>query len=251
MTRTGAGFDLREETVVVTGAAGGIGAGVARVLTEAGARVLLADLPGEGLAATARELDQPWHSVDVTDEDSVRSLAEDAVADLGRITGLVNCAGVLTIAPMVDLPVQDWDRVMAVNARGVFLVSKHIARHMRDNGRGAIVNLSSASGRQGDPGYSHYSASKFAVIGFTQAIAAELAPYGVRANSICPGLVATPMLDGVLAAAGTDLDTLTGRDQLLPQAQSPRDIGEAAAFLLGAPAITGQALNVDGGYRLN
>lgn len=244
-------FDLSGETAIVTGAAGGIGTGVAELLVASGARVILADRDHGAVQSTAAKLGCSGMQVDVTSEDSVRALIESSVAELGSISVLVNCAGLLTSALLTDLPAEDWDRVMAVNTRGVYLCSKYAAQHMKQRGRGNIVNLSSASGRQGDAGYSHYSASKFAVIGFSQAIAAELADSGIRVNSICPGLVDTQMLDDVIRAEATELSALTERDQLIHEPQRPYDIALAVAFFISSPAITGQALNVDGGFRFN
>jgi len=232
---------LAGRTALVTGAARGIGLGIAQELAEAGATVVAADVDEEG----ARDAVQAFGSavyLDVTDPASAKRALRDTQADL-----VVNAAGVLSVSRVADLDVAEWDRVLAVNARGVFVVSQAALPGMIDRGGGAIVNVSSVSGKDGEPTLAHYSASKFAVIGFTQALAKEVASLGIRVNAVCPGVVRTPMIEQVTGAWNRTADELAEELQLIKTPQHPREIGAAVVFLAVMPSITGQAINVDGG----
>jgi meso-butanediol dehydrogenase/(S,S)-butanediol dehydrogenase/diacetyl reductase len=209
--------------------------------------VLIADVDGVAAATTASELGALHADVDVTNLESVAALADRAISDLTRVDILVNAAGILTVSTALEMAVEDWDRVMAVNARGTFLCCQAFGRHMVKAGGGCIVNMASIAGKKGDPSLSHYSASKFAVIGFTQSLAAELAEFNVRVNSVCPGAVDTPMMRDLAKAWGSTVELVASRYQLIKRPQEPREIGHAVVFLATAPSITGQAINVDGG----
>jgi meso-butanediol dehydrogenase/(S,S)-butanediol dehydrogenase/diacetyl reductase len=238
---------------VVTGAARGIGLGIARELLRAGARVVLADVSGDAVREAAGGLGEGAYDevVDVTDAGSVEALRDAAVRRLGRISVLVNNAGVLSVAPVLEMAVEEWDRVMAVNARGVFLCSRSFARHMVDSGGGSIINMASIAGKRGDAMLAHYSASKFAVVGFTQSLAMELAEHQVRVNAVCPGAVATPMLEELAERWHTSVTAMARDGQLIKEPQDAREIGAAVVFLATMPSITGQAINVDGGSVFN
>jgi meso-butanediol dehydrogenase/(S,S)-butanediol dehydrogenase/diacetyl reductase len=215
--------------------------------------VVLADISAEAVRDAAAALGDGAYPevVDVTDPDSVEALRDASVTHLGRVSVLVNNAGVLSVAPVLELAVEEWDRVMAVNARGVFLCSKSFASHMVDNGGGSIISMASIAGKRGDPTLAHYSASKFAVVGFTQSLAMELAEHGVRVNAICPGAVATPMLEGLAQHWHTSVKALTQDGQLIKVPQDASEIGAAVVFLATMPSITGQSINVDGGSVFN
>jgi meso-butanediol dehydrogenase / (S,S)-butanediol dehydrogenase / diacetyl reductase len=247
----GAGESLADQVAIITGGAGGIGRGIGEELLAVGMRVLLADRDEAGVSAVAAEIGAAHAPVDVRDPLSVQHLFTAAVERFGQVNLLVNNAGMLTTAPVIELPVEDWDRVMEVNARGVFLCSQAAVRHMVSRGTGNIVNISSISGRRGDPGLSHYSASKFAVIGFSQALAGEVAEHGIRVNAVCPGLVDTSVLRNWTAAHATTPQETAGVYQLIKRPQTAREIGRAVVFLASMPSITGQALNVDGGTILS
>ena len=226
---------LHPTTALVTGGSKGIGAGVATVLRSQGVRVITAARSGADIA------------VDVADPASVDALRQ-AVADrFGSLDLLVCSAGTLSVARVVDLDPDEWDRVMAVNARGVFLCARAFAPGMCERRRGSIVNVASIAGKRGEVTLAHYAASKFAVIGFTQALAAELAPFGVRANCVCPGVVASEMMDGLARSWGETSSAVARRFQLLPEPQTVEEIGEAVWFLACSRSITAQAINVDGG----
>jgi meso-butanediol dehydrogenase/(S,S)-butanediol dehydrogenase/diacetyl reductase len=238
----------------VTGAARGIGAAIAARIASAGARVAVVDLDEAAAADTAARLDGEGHAglrADVADPASVDALRAEALAALGSVDLLVNNAGVLSVAPVAELSWAEWNRVMTVNAGGTFLCAKAFAAHMTERGSGSIVNIASIAGRRGDPTLAHYSASKFAVIGFTQALAQELAGGGVTVNAVCPGTVATPMMRELAGSWGESVERVAARVQAQGRPQQPEEIGDAVVFLACMPAITGQALNVDGGAVFN
>lgn len=164
-----------------------------------------------------------------------------------RIDILANVAGVLSISQVADLTVQEWDRIFAVNTRGTFLVAKATLPGMIAAGKGSIVNISSAAGKDGVAGSAHYSASKFAVVGFTQSLAKEVAEFGVRVNAVCPGVVKTQMIADVAAAWETSAEAMVNDWQLIKRPQEAREIGAAVVFLTVMTSMTGQSVNVDGG----
>lgn len=238
---------LDGRTAVVVGGAGDIGRGIVAELTGAGAKVLVADLEGERLTQMAGELGVLTAPVDITDRDSVEALARRAHDELGDVDVLVNGAGVLTVGTVVDTTPEEWDRVMAINAGGVFLATRAFLPRMIAARKGAIVSISSINGKQGMAELSAYSASKFAVVGFTQSLAYEVGRYGITVNAICPGVVQTRMLDDLLAESGRSVDEELAELQIIQRTQTPREIGAAVVFLAAMPSITGQAVNVDGG----
>jgi len=244
------GQPLVGKTALVTGAGRGIGLGVAQELAAAGARVLAADLdPGTArqTAASLGEGAAGHFQVDVADPSSVEQLIAAIAAAGERIDVLANVAGVISMATVADLPVEDWDRIMAVNARGTFLVAKAVLPAMIEAGAGAIVNISSAAGKDGVAGGAHYSSSKFAVVGFTQSLAKEVAQFGIRVNAVCPGVVPTHMIAEVGAAWQMSTDQMVTQWQLIHRPQDAREIGAAVVFLVVMTSMTGQSINVDGG----
>jgi meso-butanediol dehydrogenase/(S,S)-butanediol dehydrogenase/diacetyl reductase len=245
----GRGRPLDGMTALVTGAGRGIGRGVAEELVAAGAHVVAADIDLAAAQETSERLGDSSEAadVDVRDPASVERLLRSVTGTGRRIDILANVAGVLTISPVIDLPVQDWDRVMGVNARGVFLMCRAALPGMIDSGGGAIINISSAAGKDGVAMAAHYSASKFAVIGFTQSLAKEVAEFGIRVNAVCPGVVRTPMIDDVATAWKTSVDAMVTQWQLIKRTQDAREIGAAVVFLALMPSMTGQSINVDGG----
>lgn len=247
-------------TAILTGAAGGIGRATARALAAAGHRVALLDVDEAGLAETASGDGTYWPiRTDVTDaasvQDAVRQVTEQwAVPDV-----VVNAAGISTMAWLPDVTEQDWDRMMAVNAKGTFLVIKATLPAMMRRRSGSIVNIASVAGIEGAELLSHYSASKFAVVGLTQSVAKEAAPYGVRINAVCPGLIKTPMQDREVIweaeLTGTTPDQVrAGYVAMTPLARigTAQDVARLVRFLADdhSDFITGQSIHVDGGLRM-
>ena len=193
---------LSGRVALVTGAASGIGAGIARGFAAEGADLALVDLVEESAAApvldAARELGArvSYHRADVSDETRVRAMAAEAVDAHGRVDVLVNNAGIFTQSLLEDMPVADWDRVLAVNLRGTFLCTRVLIEPMLERGWGRVINIASQLGQIGGTEVVHYSASKGAVIAFTKALAREVARRGVLVNAIAPGPIQTPLLDG-------------------------------------------------------
>jgi meso-butanediol dehydrogenase / (S,S)-butanediol dehydrogenase / diacetyl reductase len=232
----GRGRPLDGMTALVTGAGRGIGRGVAEELVAAGAHVVAADIDLAAAQETSERLGDSSEAadVDVRDPASVERLLRSVTGTGRRIDILANVAGVLTISPVIDLPVQDWDRVMGVNARGVFLMCRAALPGMIDSGGGAIINISSAAGKDGVAMAAH-------------SLAKEVAEFGIRVNAVCPGVVRTPMIDDVATAWKTSVDAMVTQWQLIKRTQDAREIGAAVVFLALMPSMTGQSINVDGG----
>jgi meso-butanediol dehydrogenase/(S,S)-butanediol dehydrogenase/diacetyl reductase len=256
---------LAGQVAIVTGSAQGIGAGIATTLGHCGATVVIADLNGDKAAEQAKELGNLGITAigvehDVTDTASSDALVQTVTAEFGRIDVLVNNAGISGRVPLAEMDDRAWDLMIGVNLTGVQRTTRAVVPIMQAQRSGSIVSISSVVGRSGKANMTHYSASKFGVVGFTQALAHELAPYAVRVNAICPGIVRTAMWDAELAeiVEATGVTTEEAWDGALTtvplrRPQTPEDIGYAAAFLsshIGAN-ITGQALNVDGGFDMH
>jgi len=192
---------LAGQVALVTGAASGIGAGISVAFASEGADVILVDLaePSAAAGVLAAVRDQGREALyvqaDVSDEDSVAAMAQAALARFGRVDILVNNAGIFTQSLLEDMPVADWDRVIAVNLRGPFLCSRALLGQMLERGSGRIINIASQLGQIGGSEVAHYSASKAGVIGLTKALAREVAHRGVLVNAIAPGPIVTPLLD--------------------------------------------------------
>jgi meso-butanediol dehydrogenase / (S,S)-butanediol dehydrogenase / diacetyl reductase len=270
-------MDLKGKNAIVTGAARGIGRGIALKLAEAGANIALVDMgnPADptltyNLAAQS-ELLKTVEEVksrgvkavpilaDVTIFADCQRMAADTAAALGGVDILVNNAGIIAIGPVEEFGEEQWDRVMAVNAKGPFLCAKACIPHLKRNREGAIINTASIAGKTGFGGVSAYCASKFAVVAFTQALAEELGPANIRVNAVCPGILRTAMWTDVLnkipgflgAGEGDNLSIFAATRTHLHREQTPDDIGEAVVFLAKADNITGVALNVAGGAEVH
>ena len=248
-------LSLENAVALVTGAGSGIGLATARAFAEAGAGVALADANEDAVRAVAERLTSDGHQAiavrcDVTDEAEVAATVQRAVSAFGRLDAAFNNVGVHCPATeTADANGDDFDRVGAVNVRGVWNCMKHELRHMRAQGSGAIVNCSSQSGLVGIAGLGTYTASKHAVIGLTKAAALEYAPRGIRINAVCPGTTDTPMVAGVLAR---DPARMTAVIDAIPLGRMgrPEEIASAVLWLCspGASFVIGHALVVDGGY---
>ena len=258
-----ASLPLAGKAAIVTGGARGIGKGIVLELARAGADVLIADLLEDAMQATAAEVRALGRRaltrrVDVTDAAQVQAMVDQAVAGLGGLDILVNCAGVISIHPVAELTERDWDFVMGVNAKGTFLGCRAALGAMRAQKSGRIINVASIAGKEGFPNLAHYSASKFAVVGFTNALAKEVALDGITVNAICPGIVRTFMWDRLADEwknEGESVEDSWARHQLslIPQgrAQTPQDMGRMALFFATMNNVTGQSVNVDGGFTFH
>ena len=244
-------------TAVVTGAAGGIGLGVAQALAAAGHRVALLDNQGELVAKSAAELASTGatvvsHEVDVTDQASVHSALDEVRAAFGPITIMATSAGVAEFCPITDLTIEKWERMLGINLTGTFHCLQAVVPDMIEAKWGRMVTISSSSAQSGAPKMAHYVASKGGVIGLTKALAMELAEHGITVNTIPPTLVDTPMVE-----TWTATGDFPGIDVIAPltplrRAGTPEDIGSAAAYLCSDAGgfITGQLIGVNGGMYI-
>lgn len=246
---------------VVTGGGRGIGAATARALASAGARVIVSARSVEQIEAVESELRQAGHEVwaiacDVTDTEQVAALAKQSRELVGPVQILVNNAGIASSAPLKHLTLEEWNRLLAVNATGPFLCTQAFMPGMLETGWGRVINVASVAGKIGAPYISGYCASKHALVGFTRAVAAEVAAKGVTVNAVCPGYVDTPMTEQSVAniAAKTGLSESEAREHLDSASPQNRLIeSEEVAYLIAslcepaAKGINGQAIVLDGG----
>jgi NAD(P)-dependent dehydrogenase (short-subunit alcohol dehydrogenase family) len=237
--------DFTGHHAIVTGAASGIGAALTAALAEAGAEVTAFDrqLPAPG---EARD-NVVFHRLDVSDESEVAALVAEVAAGR-RVTDLFNIAGVGSTTTALETDVEDWDRVFAVNARGTFLLCKHVIPLLIAGGGGSVVNMGSIAGLVGLRGRAAYCASKGAVIALTRALAVDHVADGVRVNCVCPGTVDSPWVRRLVEDAGESLDALRAR-QPMGRLGTPEEIAAAALYLAGdgAAFATGTVLTIDGG----
>lgn len=236
---------LQDKVAIVTGGAQGIGLAIAERMFEAGATVVIGDRQSVS--------DARFHclQLDVSDEASVMDFVQTTVEDLGPPSILVNNAGILTGTPLTLQSVGEWDRVMAVNLRGPFLMAKHVAPHMRPENEPAIVNIGSIEAISGNPNHSAYMASKAGVHGLTVSMSIDLGPLGIRANAIAPGWINTD-INRVYTESLPDQDLVARQlADLHPVGRigDPSDIGDVAVWLASAQSrfVTGQIIRVEGG----
>ena len=241
---------LDDKVAIVTGGARNIGAVYARALAAEGARVVVADvLDGADAARSIRDAGGQAVAVeaDVSREDDTLRMAQAAVDAFGRIDVLVNNAAIylsINRRPFYEISAEEWDRVTAVNIKGVFLCAKAVLPHMRDQGGGRIINISSNTVMAGTPNFLHYVASKAALIGMTRSMARELGEYGINVNAIAPGLVEHEgqTVPPEISASRVDARSIKRR-------QVPQDLTGAVLYLASSDSdfVTGQTLVVDGG----
>ena len=252
-------MQLENKVAIVTGGNRGIGVGIVRSLADAGADLVIAARNAEQCEQVAAEVRAGGRKAiavgtDVTQADQVLALFDRTVAEFGGFDILVNNSGVLSISNVEELSEADFDQVMAVNVKGVFLCSKAAIPHLKSRGAGRIINVSSVAGKCGFPGTAHYCASKYAVNGFTNALAKELALDNITVNAICPGIVWTHMWEQLADHhAGPDESReeswLRAQKRMIPQgrSQTVEDMGALAVYFATQPNVTGQCWNVDGG----
>jgi 3-oxoacyl-[acyl-carrier protein] reductase len=245
---------LDDHVVIVTGAGQGIGKAAAMHLATLGATVVAADINGDNAYRVARELGRQGLSglavkVDVSSEASVSHLVGTVLQEYGRIDVLFNNAAVfssLKMQPIEDISVEDWDHVMAVNLRGLFLCCRAVVPPMKSKGKGKIINVSSSTFFLGRPRYLHYVTSKGGVVGFTRALARELAGSGITVNAIAPGSVQTEIKRETVTPAQVEAVV---RERCVQRVETPEDLMGALAFLASSASdfISGQTILVDGG----
>ncbi|WP_285723912.1 SDR family NAD(P)-dependent oxidoreductase [Psychromicrobium xiongbiense] len=242
---------LTGKRVVVTGGARGIGAAICRRLSHEGAQVAVIDRLTDLGGVLAAEIGGTFHRADLSDVEQTRGAVAGAIDALGGIDVLVNNAGILRFAPLLEISAEDWDLMFMINTRPMLLTTQVAARAMIESGtRGTIINLASMAGKTGGAGQAHYAASKAAVIALTRVTALELGAHGITANCLCPGYVLTEM----------GADTRTPEDVALWSSYSPlgrlaepEDVSSVVAFLASPDAayLTGQAVNVTGGMVMH
>ncbi len=242
---------MKDKTAIVTGGARGIGEAIARGLAREKANVILWDVMGDAADATAKAIADEFgvkatgRAVDITDGTAVDEATKAAVAEAGQIDILVNNAGITRDNLLIRMKEEDWDLVLKINLKGVFLCTKAVGRYMCKARTGAIVNIASVVGVMGNPGQANYSASKAGVIGLTKTSAKEFAGRGVRVNAVAPGYIETPMTDKLTEE---QQDMMKGMIPLKAFGQ-PEDVAKAVLFFASDDAcyVTGQTLCVDGG----
>jgi NAD(P)-dependent dehydrogenase (short-subunit alcohol dehydrogenase family) len=249
-------ISFENQVALITGAASGLGLATAKAFAEAGASVVLADWNEEAAQSAAKELaDKGFAALaircDVSNDAQVEAIVKQTVASFGRLDVAYNNAGVQNVlAETADTTREDYDRVMAINLRGVWSSMKFELQQMHKQGSGAIVNCSSLGGLVGGAERGIYHAAKHGVIGFTKSAALEYAARGIRINAVCPGLIWTPMADQMVAAGQGE--ALKGMEKSIPMGRvgRPEEIADAVLWLCSDAAsyVTGQSISVDGGY---
>jgi len=263
-------IDMTGKNVLITGAGGGIGGGIADVFAEAGAKVYVADWKMENAEKKAAEITAKGQiavpvRLDVTDKEAIYALIDKIVADDGAIDNVVTCAGACYNIPYMKTTSEQFRTLFEINLLSVNDTCQAALNHMIPRKQGKIVNIQSASSREGSAICSHYSSTKFGVMGLTQSIALAVAKENINVNGICPGFIDTQLgsqqgsnlWDVLMKNWGKTkeemLDTLVAKQVPMGRMQDPEDVGYAALFLCSdmAKNITAQSLNVDGGMKLD
>jgi len=250
-------ISFENKVALVTGAASGLGLATAKAFAESGASVMLADWNEKAVQSAAKELaDRGYRTLalrcDVSDDAQVEAMVQQTVATFGRLDAACNNAGIQNVlAETADSPRDDYDRVMAINLRGVWSCMKFELQQMRMQGSGAVVNCSSLGGLIGGAQRGTYHAAKHGVIGFTKSAALEYATRGIRVNDVCPGMIQTPMSDKMIAEGqGEELNKMLNTLVPMRRLGRPEEIADAVLWLCSSAAsyVTGQSISIDGGY---
>ncbi|MBQ1334620.1 MAG: SDR family oxidoreductase [Clostridia bacterium] len=263
-------FDFTGQNVLITGAGGGIGGGIADVFAKAGAKVYVADWKLENAEKKAAEIKAAGGEavpvlLDVTKKEQIDAAVDKIAADDGRIDNLVTCAGAMYNVPYMNTTEEQLRTLLDINLISVNNTCQAVLRHMIPRKQGKIVNVQSSASREGHPLCAHYAASKFGVMGLTQSIALSVAKENINVNGLCPGFIDTQLgaqqnsnlWDVLMKNWGKSkeemMSVLVARDVPMGRLQTPEDIGNAALFLCSdyAKNITAQSLNIDGGMKLN
>ena len=251
-------YSVKGKVVIVTGGGTGIGKVYSQRLAEGGARVVLADIAAEASEAVAAGIrDAGGEAIairtDVIDPDAVQAMVDETIVKWGRIDGLINNASLMSVLPRGDwfrIPIDEWDRVMAVNLKGIFLCCRAVYPHMKAQGGGRIINISSSRIWAGNPNRLHYTTSKAGVVGLTRALAREVGDDKIGVNAITPGFT-----ESETQMASSSSNYVAGRDQsrCFKRPQYPDDLVGAVMFLISDASafITGQTINVDGGQAMH
>jgi NAD(P)-dependent dehydrogenase (short-subunit alcohol dehydrogenase family) len=250
-------ISFENKVALVTGAASGLGLATAKAFAESGASVVFADWNEKAVQSAAKELADQGHKTlavrcDVSDDAQVEAIVKQTVATFGRLDAAYNNAGIQNVlAETADSPRDDYDRVMAINLRGVWSCMKYELLQMRAQGSGAIVNNSSLGGLVGVAGRATYHAAKHGVLGLTKSAALEYASRGICINAVCPGIIETPMVAGMLVSEPGAMDEMM-KDVPIRRLGRPEEIAAAVLWLCspGASFVIGHALVVDGGYTV-
>ena len=242
---------LQEKAAIVTGAAMGIGEAVARLFAAEGAKLVLCDIDDQRGEKVARETGAIYVHADVRDESDVKRLVDTAIQQHGRIDVVVNNAGTTADATVVETSVEEWNRVLGVNLKGTYLVSKYAIPHMLERG-GSIINIGSIASHIGIARNAAYNASKGGVMLLTRNMAIDYAPYKIRVNAVCPAMIMTPMLEKFIALQPDPDEYVRRVEASTPMGRmgTPQEVAYAALFLASDESsyVTGSALMVDGGY---
>jgi NAD(P)-dependent dehydrogenase (short-subunit alcohol dehydrogenase family) len=254
---------LKGKVAIVSGV-GGMGQAISLALAQEGADLVLCDINEEAMALVANEIQGLGRQTltvktDIMNEVAVNQAVQKTIDTYGKVDVLVNAAGILTFAQVVDLTEKQWDDTMNVNAKGVFLFCKAVGTQMVKQSGGKIVNIASDSGKTGEPHLAHYCASKHAVVGFTEAFALEMAMHNIYVNSVCPAVTQTAMLDQIADYFAkiegiAPEEVLTNLNNAMPMGRiaTPEDVAKVVVFLASSDSdyITGQSINVTGGGAL-
>ncbi len=250
-------MQLQDKVAIITGAATGIGRATALLFAKEGASVVVADINEDDAQRTVADIEDKGGSArfvqtDVSEAEDVQALMERSAEEMDGIDVIVNNAGAQRSGAVTEFQESEWDLLMRVNPRSCFLGAKYGVPYLRERGGGSIVNVSSLAGLKGGPGMTAYSASKGAIIAFTRALAEELAPDNIRANSVCPGWIDTPFNEPAIEFMGgrAQQEEMVQQTVPLKRQGTPEEIAPGILYLASDASsyVTGQELVVDGGF---